>query len=224
MLDYVPGRSSPPIPPAPDTSLPRAVFPWLAARLAARRRDDLPITEGSLRADLALGFAAQVGDEAVWPEARYDAAGGARLGLLVRRPDPDGPVAVASQYARRADAGQASLSARQLGDVLRDAVRLHRAFGTSGLPVQVLLCTDEFRTYLAGLRPPLRLLRPDSAGHDVTAELALDGVEDATRNRLADTLNGQQATALRVAFDVLGYAPVGPLHLGMWRVVDARPS
>ena len=222
MLDYVPGRSNAPAPPAPDTSLPKAVFPWVVARLAARRRDDLPISEQSLRADLALGFAAQLDCEAVWPEDRYAGEGSARLGVLVRRPEPDEPVAVASAYARRADPGQASLNARQLGDLLRDALRLHRAFGTGGLPVQVLLCTDEFRSYLAALRPPLRLLRPDSPGADVRADLPLDDIEDATRHRLGDLLGTQPVAVLRLTLDVLAYAPVGALHLGMWRVVDAR--
>ncbi len=219
MLDYVPGRTAPPAPPPPDTSLPREVFSWLAARLAARRREDLPVGEAGLRADVALGFAAVAGDNAVWPEVTYP--GGGRLGLLVRRAQPEPPIAVEARYARRLD-GQAAPSARQLGDLLRDTLRLGRAFGETGLPVQVLLCTDEFRTYLATQRPPLRLLRPDVAGTEVAVDVALDDLEDAARNRLGDALMGHGARSLRLVFDVLGYAPVGALHLAMWRVASVQ--
>lgn len=217
VLDYVPGRTAPPAPPPPDTSLPRAVFSWLAARLAARRRDDLPIGEPGLRADLALGFAVQAGHESVWPEVAYP--GGARLGLLVRRPEPEPAIAVECRYARRGDGAQAAPNARQLGDLLRDALRLHRAFGERGLPIQVLLCTDEFRTYLGVISPALRVLRPDAAGNAVTAALPLDSLEAAARSRLTDVLDGRDSGTLSLTLDVLGYAPVGALHLGMWRVV-----
>jgi hypothetical protein len=87
----------------------------------------------------------------------------------------------------------------------------------------VVLCTDEFRTYLAGLRPPLRLLRGDSAGNEVRVDLSLETLDEGTLTRLADALTPEQS-ALHLAFEVLGYAPVGPLHLGMWRVIDARPG
>ena len=74
--------AAPEPPPGPDTSLPRAVFPWLAARIGARRRDSLPLSETSLRGDLALGFAAQIGEQFVWPEALYEGENGPRLNLL----------------------------------------------------------------------------------------------------------------------------------------------
>ena len=220
LRDFVPREPErPPV----DTSLPRAVFPWLAARLAARRRENLPVSDAGLRADLALGFAAQVGEGPVWPEVSYGGETGPRLHLLVRQPTPKPVVAVACQYPRRTSPGQPSATARQLGDLLRDALRLAQGFGTNGVPLQVLLCTDEFRTYLNGLRPSLRLLRPDAAGTEVCMELPLSNLEDGTRTRLADALTEQHAT-LHLALDVLGYAPVGPLHLGMWRVAGARLS
>jgi hypothetical protein len=218
VIDYVPGRPAPPA--KPDTTLARAVFPWLVARLAARRREDMPVTEASLRADAALGFAAQAGDGNVWPEAQYDGAGSARLGLLVRQPEPAVPLALECRYARRADAGQQN-AARQYGDLLRDALRLHRSFGERGLPLLLLLCTDEFRTYFAAQRPPLRPLRPDSVDQELRAELRLSGLEDATLNRLGE-LDTEGAQTLHLTLDVLGYAPVGPLHLGLWRVAEAR--
>jgi hypothetical protein len=221
VLDYVPGRMPSPIAPPPDTSLPRQVFSWLAARLAARRREDLPIGEPGLRADLALGFAVAAGDDVVWPEVAYP--GGARLGLLVRRAMPEPPIAVEARYARRID-GQATPSARQLGELLRDTLRLYRAWGESGLPVQVLLSTDEFRTYLAGQRPPLRLLRPDVAGTELAVDIAPDTLDDAARHRLSEVLSGPDVRSLRLSFDVLGYAPVGALHLAMWRVAAVQES
>jgi hypothetical protein len=219
VLDYVPGRTPAPAPPPPDTSVPRAVFGWLAARLAARRRHDLPIGEPSLRADVALGFATVAGESVVWPEVTFP--GGARLGLLVRRAEPEPPIAVEARFARRLD-GHAASNSRQLGDLLRDTLRLHRAYGDSGLPVQVLLATDEFRTYLAGRRPPLRLLRPDAAGTEVSVEIVPDTLEDAARNRLGDMLGGHEPGTLRLVYDVLGYAPVGALHLAMWRVASVQ--
>src|SRR5262249_1540746 len=142
-----------------------------------------------------------------------------------------------------------------------------------GLPLLLLLCTDEFRTYLAGQRPPLRPLRPDSVDQELHAELPLAGLEDATLNRLGELVTegartlrltldvlarppvrrlrrasvGRElqaelpragledaplnrlgelvtegARTLRLTLDVLGYAPVGPLHLGLWRVAEAR--
>ena len=221
MLDYVPGRSHPTARQAPDTTPCRTVFPWLVQRLAVRWREDLPITEPSLRADLALGFAAEFDRDAVWPEGLYGASDGPRLGLLVRRPAPNGLIAVECRYPRRDAGGRDASGARGLGDLLRDALRLCRAF-EHGLPVQVLLCTDEFRSYLAALRPPLRPLRPDSIGNELRVEMPLDALEEAARNRLADLLDGRQATAVQLVLDVLGYAPVGPLHLGMWRVAEAR--
>ncbi|MGH2603600.1 MAG: hypothetical protein ACRDJ9_29970, partial [Dehalococcoidia bacterium] len=146
LRDFVPAKAETPA--APDTELPRAVFPWLAARIAARRRGNLPVSDASLRADLTLGFAAQAGEAFVWPEASYEGETGARLHLLVRPPEKP-PIAVACQYPRRASPGQLPATARQLGDVLRDAIRLAKTFGGRGLPLQVLLCTDEFRSYLA---------------------------------------------------------------------------
>ena len=216
LRDFIPREPDRPV--APDTSLPRAVFPWLVTRIADRRRDNLPVSEASLRADIALGFAAQVGEQAVWPEVAFEGATGPRLNLLVRRPDGPPPIAVACQYPRGSNAGQAPATARQLGDLLRDSLRLAKAFG-GGLPLQVLLCTDEFRTYLTGLRPPLRLLRPDAAGNDLVIDLPLTNLDDGARTRVAEA--AAPHAALHLAFDVLGYAPVGPLHLGMWRVTEA---
>jgi hypothetical protein len=215
----------PPEPAAPpvDTTLPRAVFPWLAARIVARRRESLPISEASLRADLALGFAAEVGEAHFWPEALYEGESGPRLHLLVRPPDGKPSVAVASQYPRRANPGQLPATGRQLGDLLRDSLRLAKSFGAGGLPVQVLLCTDEFRTYLSTLRPPLRLLRADAVGGVVAVDLPLSELGDATLTRLADAF-GERHTTLHLVLEVLGYAPVGPMHLGMWRVAAASPA
>ena len=221
LRDFIPRE--PERPKGPDTSLPRAVFPWLAARIAARRREDLPVSDASLRADVALGFAAQAGPDLVWPEVSYGGETGPRLHLLVRRPPPAPPIAVACQYPRRTSPGQLPATARQLGDLLRDSLRLAQGFGASGLPLQVLLCTDEFRTYLMGLQPPLRLLRSDAAGTEVRVALLLDDLEEGTRTRLADAL-AEGHTTLHLALEVLGYAPVGPLHLGMWRVVEARAA
>jgi hypothetical protein len=217
LRDFVPARAETPA--VPDTALPRAVFPWLAARIAARRRDNLPVSDASLRADLSLGFAAQAGEAFVWPEVSYEGETGARLHLLARPPEKP-PIAVACQYPRRSSPGQLPATARQLGDVLRDSLRLAKAFGARGLPLQVLLCTDEFRTYLAGLHPPLRILRPDAAGTTVEADLSIPDLEEGTHTRLAEALTAG-GTTLHLALDVLGYAPVGPLHLGMWRVVAA---
>jgi hypothetical protein len=221
--DFVPQEAPPEPPPPPpvDTSLPRAVFPWLAARIGARRRENLPISEASLRGDLALGFATEVGEAHVWPEALYEGESGPRLNLLVRPPEGRPPVAIASQYPRRANPGQLPATARQLGDLLRDSLRLAKSFSTDGLPIQVLLCTDELRTYLSTLRPPLRLLRPDAVDSELRLDLPLSDLENATLTRLADAL-GEQHTALHLAFEVLGYAPVGPMHLGMWRVAAAQ--
>jgi hypothetical protein len=221
LRDFVPAAAEEP-PPGPDTSLPRAVFPWLSARIGARRRDNLPLSEASLRGDLALGFAAQIGEQFVWPEALYEGENGPRLNLLVRPPESKQSIAVACLYPRRANPGQLPATARQFGDMLRDSLRLARAFD-KGLPLQVLLCTDEFRSYLGTLRPPLRILRPDAAGSEVRVELPLNTLEDGTLTRLADSLT-EQHTTLHLAFDVLGYAPVGPLHLGMWRVIEAHIS
>jgi hypothetical protein len=218
--DFVPAAREQPR--GPDTSLPRAVFPWLVARIGARRRDNLPLSETSLRGDTALGFAAQAGEAFVWPEALYEGENGPRLNLLVRQPESKPPVAVACQFPRRTNPGQLPATARQLGDLLRDSLRLANAFAGRGLPIQVLLCTDEFRSYLAALRPPLRVLRPDAAGTELRIDLPLDELEDGTRTRLADAVAEGQ-TALHLTLDVLGYAPVGPLHLGMWRVVAAHP-
>lgn len=217
-MDFVPGRVA--APPKPDTSLPRAVFAWLAERLAARRRDDLPITEAGLRADLAIGFVLKAGDTAVWPEAGYDGANGPRVSLLVRR-EHGGPVAVASLFPRRPGPGQPPQTGRQFGDLLRECLRLSRHFGTDGLPVVVLLCADDFRTALATPTLGLRLLRPDAVDQEHAVSAVLDDLDPATVSRLRD---GQEstATALHLTLDVLGYAPVGPLHLGMWRVEDAR--
>src|SRR5262249_25139851 len=53
------------------------------------------------------------------------------------------------------------------------------------------------------------------------AELPLAGLEDATLNRLGELVT-EGARTLRLTLDVLGYAPVGPLHLGLWRVAEAR--
>lgn len=222
LRDFVPAAAPEP-PPGPDTSLPRAVFPWLAARIGARRRDNLPLSETSLRGDLALGFAGQIGEQFVWPEALYEGENGPRLNLLVRPPESQPAIAVACQFPRRANPGQLPATARQFGDLLRDSLRLARFFGDKGLPLQVILCTDEFRSYLNTLRPPLRVLRPDAAGAEVRVELPLNELEDGTLTRLADSLT-EQHTTLHLAFDVLGYAPVGPLHLGMWRVTDAHIS
>jgi hypothetical protein len=105
---------------------------------------------------------------------------------------------------------------------LRDAVRLRRGF-TDGLRLQVLLCTDEFRVYLNSLRPPLRLLRADSVGQELRAEIALADLEDATRNRLLAELPSQPVERLRLSAYHLGYVPVGPLHLAMWHVLSAEP-
>lgn len=207
--------------PGPDTSLPRAVFPWLAARIGARRRDNLPLSEASLRGDLTLGFAGQVGAQFVWPEALYEGESGPRLHLLVRPPESGPPIAVACQYPRRANPGQLPATARQFGDLLRDSLRLAKAFGDKASPLQVLLCTDEFRGYINALRPPLRLLRPDAASAELRLDLPLTELEDGTLTRLADSIT-EQHTTLHLGFDVLGYAPVGPLHLGMWRVIEAR--
>jgi hypothetical protein len=220
LRDFVPAAAPKP-PPGPDTSLPRAVFPWLAARIGARRRDNLPLSEASLRGDLALGFAGQIGEQFVWPEAFYEGENGPRLNLLVRPPESKLPIAIACQFPRRANPGQLPATARQFGDLLRDSLRLARFFGEKGLPLQVILCTDEFRSYLNSLRPPLRLLRPDAASAETRVELPLHELEDGTLTRLADSLT-EQHTTLHLAFDVLGYAPVGPLHLGLWRVSDAR--
>jgi hypothetical protein len=222
LRDFVPAAAEEP-PPGPDTSLPRTVFPWLVARIGARRRDNLPLSEASLRGDLALGFAGQIGEQFVWPEALYEGENGPRLNLLVRQPESNPPIAVACQYPRRANPGQLPATARQFGDLIRDSLRLARYFGEKALPLQVLLCTDEFRSYLGTLRPPLRLLRPDAAGTEVRVELPLNALDDGTLTRLADSLT-EQHTALHLAFDVLGYAPVGPLHLGMWRVSRAHIS
>lgn len=221
MIDYIPRR--PDAAPPPDTSVCQAVFARLAARLAARRRDDLPITEAALRAEVALCFAAECGVDAVWPEARSGAdSQGQRLGLLVRRAGPEPLIGVECRYPHRPAPGQASPVARQLGDLLRDSERLARGFGADGLPVQVLLATDEFRAYLGALTPPLRLLRPEAAGTEVTCRLTLDALEDATRHRLAAAAASDTRTTLRLACDVLAYTPVGPLHLAMWRVVMAE--
>ncbi|MGD9891702.1 MAG: hypothetical protein AB7R89_08270 [Dehalococcoidia bacterium] len=220
LRDFVPAAVPEP-PSGPDTSLPRAVFPWLAARIGARRRDNLPLSEASLRGDVALGFAAQIGEAFVWPEALYEGENGPRLNLLIRPPESKPAIAVACQFPRRANPGQLPATARQFGDLLRDSLRLSRSFGEKGLPVQVLLCTDEFRSYLSTLRPPLRILRPDVAGTEVRVELLLNALDDGTLTRLADSLT-EQHTTLHLALDVLGYAPVGPLHLGMWRVIEAR--
>ena len=207
---------------APDTGVARAVFPWLVARIGARRRENLPVSEASLRADVALGFAGQVGAGAVWPEGHYGEENGPRLSVLVRRPEPRQRVAVACQYPRRANPGQAPLTSRQFGDLLRDALRLARSFDRADdLPLQVLLCTDEFRTYLAGLRPPLRVLRGDAVAAEVRVEIPLEALEEGTLTRIADAGTTEQGV-LHLAFEVLGYAPVGPLHLGLWRVVEAR--
>lgn len=219
LRDFIP--RGPEKPPPVDTSLPRAVFPWLVARISARRRDDLPVSEASLRGDIALGFATRVGEAFVWPEALYEGETGPRLPLLVRPPSPALPVAVAPLYPRRSSPGQLPATARQFGDLLRDSLRLARAFGAGALPVQVLLCTDELRTYLTGLRPPLRLLRADAVGTELRAEIPLASLEEGTRTRLTESVS-EQSTSLHLALDVLGYAPVGPLHLGMWRVVEAQ--
>jgi hypothetical protein len=220
LRDFVPAAAPEP-PSGPNTSLPRAVFPWLAARIGARRRDNLPLSEASLRADLALGFAAQIGEQFVWPEALYEGESGPRLNLLVRPPESKPAIAVACQFPRRANPGQLPATARQFGDLLRDSFRLTRSFGEKGLPLQILLCTDEFRSYLNTLRPPFRILRPDAAGTEVRVELPLNTLEDGTLTRLADSLT-EQHTVLHLAVDVLGYAPVGPLHLGMWRMIETR--
>jgi hypothetical protein len=222
LRDFVPAATPEP-PPGPDTSLPRAVFPWLAARIGARRRDNLPLSEASLRGDLALGFSGQIGEQFVWPEALYEGDNGPRLNLLVRPPESKSAIAAACQFPRRANPGQLPATARQLGDLLRDSLRLARFFGDKGLPLQVILCTDEFRNYLNTLRPPLRVLRPDAAGTETRVELPLNELEDGTLTRLTDSLS-EGHTTLHLAFDVLGYAPVGPLHLGMWRVTDAHIS
>lgn len=226
-MDYVPGRApvaaAVPVPvPLPDVALPLAVFPWLAARLTARRRENLPITEASLRADLALGFAAQMGEAGVWPEAAYTTEGGPRLGMLVKR-ETGNSIAVECRYPHRSSPGQPALSPRQLGDLLRDAMRLHRNFAT-GPRLQVLLCTDEFRVYLTSLRPLPRLLRADSVGEQLQTEFNLNELEDSTRNRLTAELAGQPAEQLRLGVYHLGYAPVGPLHLAMWHVLHAESS
>jgi hypothetical protein len=222
LRDFIPRE--PEKPKGPDTGVARDVFAWLAARIGARRRENLPVSEAGLRADVALGFAARVGEGAVWPEALYGDENGPRLNLLVRQAEPRQRVAVACQYPRRANPGQAPLAARQLGDLLRDTLRLARSFDRADdLPLQVLLCTDEFRTYLAGLRPPLRLLRGDAVATELKVELPLDGLEEATLARITDALRTEH-TALSLAVEVLGYAPVGPLHLGMWRVIEARPG
>lgn len=219
LRDFVPAAVEEPR--GPDTSLPRAVFPWLTARLGARRRDNLPLSEASLRGDLALGFAAQIGEQFVWPEALYEGEHGPRLNLLVRPPDSSAPIAVACQFPRRTNPGHLPATARQLGDLVRDALRLTKAFREPALPLQALLCSDEFRGSLNALRPPLRLLRPDAVGSEVRADLPLAALEDGTLTRLADAIS-EEHTTLHLAFDVLGYAPVGPLHLGMWRVIEAR--
>jgi hypothetical protein len=222
LRDFIPRE--PEKPKGPDTGVAREVFPWLAARIGARRRENLPVSDASLRADVTLGFAAQVGAGSVWPEALYGGENGPRLNLLVRQPEPRQRIAVACQYPRRANPGQLPMTARQLGDLLRDALRLARSFDRhDDLPLQVLLCTDEFRTYLAGLRPPLRLLRGDGVGGELRVDLPLDSLDEGALNRLTDAVTPEQST-LHLAFEVLGYAPVGPLHLGMWRVVDARPG
>lgn len=206
--------------------MPRTVFAWLRERLTARRRDDLPLTEAALRADLALGFALETGADAVWPEVTLAAAGGGtqaggrRLTLLVRR-EGQPLIGVECGVARRNAGERSSPAARQFGDLLRDALRLYQSLGDGGLPVQTLLCADEFRTYLNEARPPLRLLRPDSAGSNLRTVMPLADLEETTRNRLAESLS-DDATALRLEFDMLGVAPVGPLHLAMWRVAEAR--
>jgi hypothetical protein len=222
LRDFIPRE--PEKPKGPDLGVVQAVFPWLAARIGARRRENLPVSDASLRADVTLGFAAQVGAGSVWPEALYGVENGPRLNLLVRQQEPRQRIAVACQFPRRANPGQLPMTARQLGDLLRDALRLARSFDRhDDLPLQVLLCTDEFRTYLAGLRPALRLLRADGVGSEVRVEVPLDALEDGALTRLADAVTLEHS-ALHLAFEVLGYAPVGPLHLGMWRVVEARPA
>ena len=222
LRDFIP--RGPERPKGPDTSLARAVFPWLAARIATRRRENLPVSEASLRADVALGFAAQVGEGTVWPEALYGDENGPRLNLLVRQPEPKQRIAVACQYPRRAGPGQLPQTARQFGDLLRDALRLARAFDRADdLPLQVLLCTDEFRTYLAALHPPLRLLRADAVEGEMRIDLPLAELAEGALTRLADAVTDEHTT-LHLAVEVLGYAPVGPLHLGTWRVVEAHPS
>ena len=222
LRDFIPRE--PEKPKGPDTVVARAAFAWLAARIGARRRENLPVSEASLRADVALGFAAREGEGLVWPEALYGDEHGPRLNVLVRQPEPRQRVAVTCQYPRRANPGQAPLTARQVGDLLRDALRLARSFDrVDDLPLQVCLCTDEFRTYLAGLRPPLRILRTDAVDAEVKVELPLDALEEGTRTRIADALTAEH-TVVHLTFQVLGYAPVGPLHLGMWRVVEAHPG